>query len=210
MVGEPDPHGLAGYLKHLRHGLNNGLIIPAGPHLVETPLDHWHGHEQGGPKHIRLDLHTGFLDGRLQRRALPGTHIQPLMQDPVRQFVGLCKPQAAGAGFFFTQRGVYEDRAGFHREQDILAQFHVVHGLQAGVKNGFPQDPAILAEILELQYQAVALDKILDGDGAGLPPVEALIVGIQHTPGDALHRLLGIILPHARASPFTRPAFPAG
>ena len=132
------------------------------------------------------------------------------MQDPVGQFVGLGKPQAAGAGFFFTQRGVYEDRAGFHREQGILAQFHVVHGLQAGVKHSFPQDPAILAEVLEFQCQAVALDEVLDGDGAGLPTVEALIVGIQHTPGDALHRLLSIILPHALASLLTRPAFPAG
>ena len=126
------------------------------------------------------------------------------------QFVGLGKPQAAGAGFFFTQRGVYEDRAGFHREQGILAQFHVVHGLQAGVKHGFPQDPAIFAEVLELQRQSVALDEVLDGDGAGLPPVEALIVGIQHTPGDALHRLLGIILPHVPASYFSFPVSAAG
>ena len=124
--------------------------------------------------------------------------------------MGLSKPQAAGAGFFFTQRGVYEDRAGFHREQGILAQFHVVHGLQAGVKHGFPQNPAIFAEVLELQRQSVALDNVLDGDGAGLTAVEVRIVGIQHTPGDALHRLLGIILPHALASLFTRPAFPAG
>ena len=126
------------------------------------------------------------------------------------QFVGLGKSQAAGAGFFFTQRGIYEDRAGFHREQGILAQFHVVHGLQAGVKHGFPQDPAILAEVLEFQCQSVALDEVLDGDGAGLPPVEALIVGIQHTPGDALHRLLGIILPHVPASYFSFPVSAAG
>ena len=126
------------------------------------------------------------------------------------QFVGLGKSQAAGAGFFFTQRGIYEDRAGFHREQGILAQFHVVHGLQAGVKHSFPQDPAILAEVLEFQCQAVALDEVLDGDGAGLPTVEALIVGIQHTPGDALHRLLGIILPHVPASYFSFPVSAAG
>ena len=132
------------------------------------------------------------------------------MQDPVGQFVGLGKPQAAGAGFFFTQRGIYEDRAGFHREQRVLALLHVVHSLQAGVEHGFPQDPAILAEVLEFQYQAVALDEILDRDGAGLTTVEALIVGIQHTPGDALHRLLGIILPHVPASYFSFPVSPAG
>ena len=79
MVLETNTHGLTGDLENLGHIPDKGLVIPTAAELVEAALDHGNGHQEGGAKHVGLDLHVSLPNGRPKRGTLAGAGIQSLM-----------------------------------------------------------------------------------------------------------------------------------
>ena len=103
MVLQPDTHGLLGDLKNVGHIRDQLLAIPARLELVKASLYLGQRHQKDGPQQIRLHFHCAVLrsDGvrfRHHSRALTGSAVLFLMQQPVCQFMRTGKAQPACGG----------------------------------------------------------------------------------------------------------------